>query len=543
MPVPDEGTTDTGDDDADTGVTGDADVDDDTTDTGPDTTDTGPDTTDTGPDTTDTGPDTTDTDTGTDTGTTGTDTGPDTGDGPCQEDEDCFEGDPCTIDKCFNEQCFHSPVPGCESCTLDAEADVTQSECGGANSCNIASCAETTPGPGAEEEKGQCEYTAKTCFDGNPCTADDCADDTGCVFTWLDPLQCSLCGQKYGPTAADPEAPTAPQTPGEADTHCDSLFNCNTGACDYLNNKCIFTPGDFDDQDDCTVDFCDETDGVQHVLLNDGLDCGPCFDNDDPEAVCAKDNTVSCVFTSCNNVSGKCEKDLKQLCDDENSCTLDYCDTDTGECIHQTNYDLVGCDEEPPPKKCNPNLGDCEDDNLCTIDFCDTSVLPPPDPDGTEWAGICVNQLLDCGGGANQCEEGSCDADPTSISYGKCIYAAKNCDDEDPCTDDSCNKFAGCEHSDKNCDDKNDSTFDYCDQDPDSPSYGQCVIVPLDCDDKDECTKDVLVIPDEGDPYCVSTQIDCADGNPCTEDDCTALDGCTYKFQVCNDGDQCTTDN
>jgi len=56
-------------------------------------------------------------------------------------------------------------------------------------------------------------------------------------------------------------------------------------------------------------------------------------------------------------------------CDDDNECTIDLCDTDSG-CYYTENgcvnspiscVDTIGCINTPI---------DCDDGNLCTLDWC-----------------------------------------------------------------------------------------------------------------------------------------------------------------------------
>lgn len=68
-------------------------------------------------------------------------------------------------------------------------------------------------------------------------------------------------------------------------------------------------------------------------------------------------------------------------CDDGNLCTLDTCDTITGNCTHTLNT----CSEESSScvpyfcnvtnGQCQPNPVDCNDANPCTLDTCDEYVL------------------------------------------------------------------------------------------------------------------------------------------------------------------------
>ena len=66
------------------------------------------------------------------------------------------------------------------------------------------------------------------------------------------------------------------------------------------------------------------------------------------------------------------------VCDDNNLCTEEYCDSATGSCVYET---VVVCDDTDLCKEgtCNPATGECDyeytvcdDDDECTDDSCDS---------------------------------------------------------------------------------------------------------------------------------------------------------------------------
>lgn len=125
-------------------------------------------------------------------------------------------------------------------------------------------------------QTGQCRYSAKRCSDDNPCTVDSCDPVSGCLAT---PVKC------------DPAK-------GDRDP-CKNMPDCNDG------NPCA--ERFFCKDGACTVEL--REDGA---LCDDG---DPCTEND----ICKQGD---CIGT---------QKD----CDDGNSATLDYCDSETGECVHK----------------------------------------------------------------------------------------------------------------------------------------------------------------------------------------------------------------
>ncbi len=133
-------------------------------------------------------------------------------------------------------------------------------------------------------------------------------------------------------------------------------------------------------------------------------------------------------------------------CDDQNECTNDSCDPDTG-CV----FEPKNCDdnEECTSDGCNPNTGasvhddrfpgtPCSDDgNECTLDYC--------------LSGNCVHPDV---------------ADGTACTS-----------DGDPCTDDICVNGV-CDNPPVDCDDEDECTSDFCDPDlcgSDCPCVHECI--------------------------------------------------------------------
>lgn len=119
-------------------------------------------------------------------------------------------------------------------------------------------------------------------------------------------------------------------------------------------------------------------------------------------------------------------------CDDQNVCTTDTCDTQSGTCMH---IPLV-----------------CDDNDPCTTDSCDP----------TEG---CIHVPVVCDDGS------ACTTDSCNPANGFCVYLPNDCDDQDLCTVDTCDPQSGnCSHTAINCDDGDFCTEDYCD-----PQTGGCV--------------------------------------------------------------------
>ncbi len=372
----------------------------------------------------------------------------------------------------------------------------------------------------------------------------------------------------------------------------EGLAACNAGEpvaelCNGLDDDC---DGDVDEDtcDDgnyCTEDLCHGEDGCEHVALDD-IEC--------------PDGDLCTVGDICD--LGVCVGTLTD-CEDDDLCTDDACDPETGDCVHDNN--VLPCDDGDPctvadgclegacggvPIDCDcvidDDCGTLEDGDVCngTL-YCDTTMSPYlcklvpgtiiecPDPEGPDapcLAPSCDPETGECGF-AEDNEDFPCDdEDPCSVGDscedGDCLAGvAANCNDGNLCTDDSCDPLSGCIYSMNtlSCEDSDVCTIgDQCED-------GECVHGPdLSCDDGNVCTDDSC------DPAvgCVHTanELGCDDGNACSEDDhcdggacvavgskdcddlnicttdsCSPATGCVYVLNEvpCNDGDLCTDDD
>jgi len=255
---------------------------------------------------------------------------------------------------------------------------------------------------------------------------------------------------------------------------------------------------------------------------------------------------------SCNGLDDDCNGETDEnSCDDENECTIDGCDPETG-CLH----DPVSGDACDDDNKCT--TGDqcqdgtcsgtevkCNDGNACTDDICDgttgciflPNAAPCDDGDPCTLGDHCADEQ--CASGpkivcddGNECTDDACDAQKG------CIYTSNSaaCDDENPCTiGDHCENGLCLWTGLLDCDDANLCTTDAC-----NPQSG-CTQVnnAFPCDDSDLCTLGDKCSGGE----CQSGQaMDCGDENPCTDDTCNPLVGCIHvnNSAQCDDFDPCT---
>lgn len=204
------------------------------------------------------------------------------------------------------------------------------------------SCADGTVCDGDELcSAGSCVAgTAPDCDDTDMCTADMCAEPSGCASTPIagccnidadcddaDVCTADTCSGPGGTCSASPITDCC-----IADGDCDDGNMCTTDVCDLGTNRCARSPvagccevdADCDDTNACTADTCDAATGS-----------------------CMNDSVAGCCLTAGD-------------CDDANTCTMDVCDTSAMTCANDA---IAGC--------CSADA-DCDDGDMCTADTCDT---------------------------------------------------------------------------------------------------------------------------------------------------------------------------
>ncbi|MGM0576280.1 MAG: hypothetical protein ACQEXJ_11170 [Myxococcota bacterium] len=416
---------------------------------------------------------------------------------PCDEDTDCVGFQREDYDLCQGPLVCLDGV-----CAPDPEQRVTcQDEPEGA--CLTTACESSTglcatvaradgsdcgaPGDGCEApgtcQKGQCVATGPPCDDGNPCTDD----------------LCTVSGCHHLPTVG-PCDDGDPCTQGEA---------CAAGTCG--GGK----PLSCDDLNPCTVDACDpEAGGCAHVPVADGATCGAgdaCVgDGVCQDGVCVDLAPVTCPEpgpcatatclpgegcvdkaapdgTPCDDgdpctSGGTCEAgacaSMPRACNDDNPCTVDTCDPDSGGCVHTPTEDGIACQSADP----------CLEGATCQ-------------------GGACT------GGEPVTCEDTSCATRGCDPITGACVVV-EDAEDATPCGgDDPCTAVGTC-------------------------SDGACVgATPVDCDDGDACTVDAC---DPVDGSCEHAPLDCIPpgGDACVEAACDPAAGCVDVTSPACEGEE-----
>ncbi len=391
------------------------------------------------------------------------------------------DGNPCTADSCDPSQgVIHAAVSAGTSCS-DGNACNGAEACNGAGACGPgaapavddgnpctedscqpetgvvhvavaagASCADSNVCNGAEtcDGAGSCAAgTALSVDDGNPCTADSCHPTQGVSHeavaagtTCSEATTCTSAGVCDANAACQPGAPVETDDGNSCTAdYCDPVFGvkhdprpaatpCNDGnvcngaeLCDGAGTCDAGAPADVNDGDPCTIDSCDATQGVVHVVAADGSTCSDddaCTQLDVCQAgACVGSEPVDCVAPdachdagTCNPLTGACSSPAKSdgtACDDGQLCTTgDACQA--GSCVGG-----------PPPVL---------EEQPCRVGQCDPltgAVVYLPVPAGS-----------DCN--LDACTEGAC------TEQGECVAAgAVETDDGDPGTIDRCDPVEG----------------------------------------------------------------------------------------------------
>ena len=463
----------------------------------------------------------------------------------CATAADCDDKNVCTLDTCDAGKCSY----------VEAATDVT---CSDNNACTTGdACGGGVCLPGA----------ASSCDDGNPCTADACVPELGCVNgPWTAP-----CDDGNPATLGDtcqggvciglPAACTSDVACSDGNACTDDA--CVAGACAHKpagsgkacedGNGCTHgdaclagvclpgAPTGCDDGNACTDDACDPKTGLcQHVA-----NATPCNDGN----VCTTQDACA---------GGVCGGAGKLFCDDGNLCTDDACDPATG-CTHSDN--TAPCDDGNActladactASACagGPALA-CNDGNPCTDDSCDfksgcqhqNNVLACDDGSACTLVDVCVDGGC-VGSTAPECDDNKVCTTDACVAATGCVHKPNQatCSDGDACTtQDTCAAGACVGGAAPDCGDDNACTIDSCDAGTgcthanvvNDTQCGAATCSGLDHGDAKSCFAGICL---------PGKQVSCDDGNVCTDDGCDAAAGCTHKTNAapCDDGSLCTS--
>ncbi len=413
------------------------------------------------------------------------------------------------------------------------------------NACEFGSCGKLAFCPPSDDcVIWSCDMAAICCVPskgpsglGEPCADAQgnqgiCVESPGLPY----PVCCAGCidrnGQCQPGTSIDACGLPGSSCDTCADVSCHTA-ECKEGACSYQPQPgAPCSGGVCTDQGDCCLGC---------------LEGGTCYANNNDH--CGSGGGMCQRCGECEEcVTGSCQpKANGDTCDDGDACTEP--DTCSG-------------------GQCGGTAVVCNDNNECTTDSCDS-------------ASGCDYQPK-----TGDCNDGNACTENDTCVAGECDGTAVVCDDGNFCTNDSCDDATGCVYASKAqdtpCDDGNSCSPTSACRDQDSAGTPldprQCVATSgLDCNDNDPCTSDACVEngpgPDDDecqvprDPInegggCASTlcetgqtcaagicqggtPLDCDDTVTCTADDCDAALGCTHApvAEACNDGNPCTLDD
>jgi hypothetical protein len=397
--------------------------------------------------------------------------------GPQPDGTGCDDGDPCTSgDVCTGGLC---------------EGATGACPCGAAADCAVF------------EDGDLCNGTL-VCTDGacrvDPATRVRCADAI--------PSDCrvAVCVPATG-ACEERDAPVG--------RPCDDGDACTRGALCAAGGTCGGAAArSCDDGNPCTDDACDPATGCAHT----------------PNTAPCEDGNACTVGDTCRE--GACRGGSARDCADDNPCTEDVCNADTG-CVNRP-LDGTPCDDGDPctgatgaPDRCQSGVCVGGDPCRCASDA-DCAALEDGNPcNGTLH---CVNSrcvvdpltVVICPTDQDSaCRRSTC-APATGLCSLQPVADGLLCDDGDPCT-----------------------PADRC-------QAGVCTAgAPLDCGDGDPCTIDSCVagqcrhdpVPSCGVELC-ATSDDCADDDPCTRDECGPNGACVHVVlgngAACEDGDPCS---
>ncbi len=351
------------------------------------------------------------------------------------------------------------------------------------------------------------------CDDGNPCTDDLCDPKDGCKNV----ANTVTCSDGNGCTVGDVCA-SAQCVPGPL-TVCNDDSVCTTDSCVTSTGKCKFDAAPFEggscdaDGSKCTVDdHCVAGKCAVGTTLLQCADSNPCTDEScDSAKGCVKtNNNNSCDYDgdpctpldTCKN--GNCTLGPAKDCDDKNVCTLDKCDSATGNCVHPAKTDGANCED-----------GDmCTSNDTCKAGAC-TSGVPTNCDDGDQCTLDSCSKTAGCSNKTvadkTACSDGDACTYGDVCTAGQCAGALVNCDDSNVCTDDICGTV-GCEHKPKN-----DTTT-----------------VASSCDGAKWCVAGACKIKGCGDGYLDGKSGEaCDDGNALG---CDACEGCQFRGVLLLDG-------
>ncbi len=334
----------------------------------------------------------------------------------------CDDGNPCTDDDCAPGQ-LCSNVPNAKDCNDENVCTVADSCEGGLCQGLFMDMEDLVKFGLLEKCTCAVDEDCVELDDGNSCngtlTCQEHPENPALVVCLPDPESIVICDDEVDCTKdlCDPE--TGSCSFDAVNAMCGDSNACNgIEVCD-LEDGCISgEEPDCDDGNPCTTDWCKTNVGCMN----------------EPNSETCDDGNKCTIADACSG--GECLSGGNLDCDDDNLCTNDSCSPDSG-CVHSNNQ--VPCSDGDVCTSSDKCAGGecaggpqkvCDDENPCTNNFCDSFTGCEHTPN----AAACSD--------GNECSTGD------HCSKMKCATTGTlDCADENPCTNDSCDPVEGCVYS------------------------------------------------------------------------------------------------
>ncbi|NUN15524.1 MAG: hypothetical protein HUU55_18015, partial [Myxococcales bacterium] len=331
-------------------------------------------------------------------------------------DQNCDDGDECTIDSCLNSACEYVPAPD-QACFPAGAFCMVVGVSGSTATCELRLTRETlnTPVPvGAQ-------FTID--FDDSVLDIDGLTDEL-CTGPGNTPPCMTIA---VPPAALSPSGHTAIAVPEDFGDwagvgHVFLLHLTDPTAA--VSDSHLSGGGTSSDPLILTlhVSLTSDIDPATPSYLYLSNIKGTTQNADQLDGAVQTGGLMVLSWPDCNDILG--------ICDDENACTADSCDSG-GDCT----FDTIECDDSDAcngAETCEPLSGcvspglDCDDGNACTVDSCDSALG-------------CVHTTIDCD------DQDACTGTETCDPESGCAAGIPPvCNDGNDCTVDNCVPESGC---------------------------------------------------------------------------------------------------
>jgi len=498
------------------------------------------------------------------------------------------------LKKC-KKSCFPRNLCETADCTYDYDQKIATCQysplvCNDSLACTVDTC----------DNKLGCQFTynvSKNCPSNAFCTPthSDCS-----TFILKNNLttQCldATCDKTNGKCVIIPSSDLTCVTTSECIAKCKPKNACETVHCERNPNNtvsCISTVNTCDDNKTCTLDSCDIKTGTcvnKYIVSNSCPPAGYCEKNLDCQKWAINNQISTCQTPICNSTLGSCQAipnandcpapycaqncettnycqtpicrfDInnklqcefkRKNCNDNNDCTTDSCDPQTG-CKNIFDNTITGC-QNP---KCN-NGSDCSQWSIqrnltsnCKQAFCDSKTStcraiyidnPQCNPSFPTCVKTCVPK--------SHCESAQCivDGDTNAV---ECRKSTINCDDGNNCTTDVCDPNSGC----KNSYVVSNQCPQFCKTSLDCAAWGVNQNLSLSCQVAicNRTTTSCQAVNDTSNLNCknltTECQLLCKPYNACDQVSCIRKSSksnrltCVHSALICNDNKTCTKDS